>query len=440
MLVPELRFSEFIGGIEWQRTPFNKIYTLKPTNSLSRDKLNYDSGSVKNIHYGDIHTKFSTLFDVTNEYVPFVNPTVSLDKVKKETYCQEGDMIFADASEDLNDVGKSIELINLNEEKLISGLHTILARQINNNLIKGFGGYLFKSSAIRKQIKKEAQGTKVLGISAGRICNIDIVYPTDQVEQQKIVGCLSSMDDLISANIKKLDLFKSYKKGLMQRLFPVEGETVPKFRFPEFQEDIEWSKGYVDDLATLIMGNAFKSSHYVKNGVQLVRMGNLYQGTLQLSRLPIYLPHYYEQEYSKFVIKPLDLLMSMTGTVGKEDYGFVVQVPTKSNHLMLNQRVVKLNPKKACVKEFLLQLLKTDYFLKSLYSLPGGTKQANLSGAQLKGLGIKYPGLKEQKKIADYLSSIDDLITAQISKIDSFKNHKNGLMQQLFPTSVDSDI
>ncbi|MCZ6404801.1 restriction endonuclease subunit S, partial [Vibrio parahaemolyticus] len=144
-LVPELRFSQ----TEWQKKPFNKIYTLKTTNSLSRDKLNYDDGLVKNIHYGDIHTKFSTLFDITKEYVPFINTEISLDKVKEESYCQEGDMIFADASEDIDDVGKSIELVNLNGERLLSGLHTILARPKKNDLVKGFGGYLFKSEVMR---------------------------------------------------------------------------------------------------------------------------------------------------------------------------------------------------------------------------------------------------------------------------------------------------
>src|SRR5690606_36467747 len=119
-------------------------------NSLSRDKLNYVSGSVKNIHYGDIHTKFSTHFDITKELVPFINES-ELGVVRDENLCTEGDMVFADASEDLVDIGKSIEIIRLNGERLVSGLHTILARRTGDRIALGFAGYLFKSGWIRIQ-------------------------------------------------------------------------------------------------------------------------------------------------------------------------------------------------------------------------------------------------------------------------------------------------
>ncbi|MEF1270051.1 restriction endonuclease subunit S [Vibrio campbellii] len=221
--VPELGFT---CNVKWNKKTFEEVYSLKTTNSLSRDKLNYDEGLVKNIHYGDIHTKFSTLFDITKESVPFINAEIALDKVKEESYCQEGDMVFADASEDIDDVGKSIELINLNGEKLLSGLHTILARQKGSYLVKGFGGYLFKSEVLRKQIQKESQGAKVLGISATRISKIDVVYPIEQSEQQRIVDCLSSLDKLIDTQTKKIEILNIYKKGLMQQLFPEIKEAI----------------------------------------------------------------------------------------------------------------------------------------------------------------------------------------------------------------------
>ncbi len=218
--VPKLRFPEFLNDGGWEEKKLNKIYTFKVTNSFSRDKLNYDSGLVKNIHYGDIHTKFSTLFDIKKENVPFINSSISLEKIKDDCYCQESDMIFADASEDLVDVGKSIEVINLNNQKLLSGLHTLLARQKENKFITGFGGYLFKSNKIREQIKKESQGTKVLSISGTRLSNINISFPLDKKEQQKIADCLSSIDNLITSESKKVEALKEHKKGLMQQLFP----------------------------------------------------------------------------------------------------------------------------------------------------------------------------------------------------------------------------
>jgi len=288
---------------------------------------------------------------------------------------------------------------------------------------------------MRKQIQKEAQGAKVLGISAGRISSLNVVYPSIDNEQQKIADCLSSIDELITAHTQKHEVLKTHKKGLMQQLFPPEGETVPKLRFPEFRDAGEWEEGVISDLANGVMGNAFKSVDFIEDGIQLVRMGNLYQGELQLNRTPVYLPKHFNEEYSRFLVKPFDILMSMTGTMGKRDYGFIVQLPESCEQLLLNQRVLKIVHKAKCVKGFLLQLLKSESLLNELYSLPGGTKQANLSVQQFKGLKAKFPEPKEQQKIADFLSSIDVLITEQSQKIVSLKAHKKGLMQQLFPVT-----
>ncbi|MBD3373717.1 restriction endonuclease subunit S [candidate division KSB1 bacterium] len=218
--VPNYRFPEFVKDGEWKEETIRDVYDFKGTNSFSRENLNYEKGKVKNIHYGDIHTKFNTLFDITREHVPYINGNVSIEKIKKESYCVEGDMIFADASEDMNDIGKSIEIVNLNNEKLVSGLHTLLARQRKRKIANGFGGYLFKSEWVRKQIQREAQGAKVLGISATRISNVKILYPRDFNEQQKIVACLSALDELIVAQTEKIEKLQQHKKGLMQGLFP----------------------------------------------------------------------------------------------------------------------------------------------------------------------------------------------------------------------------
>ncbi len=217
---PTHRFPEFQNAPLWQEKPLGEIYLFRVTNSFSRAKLNYEKGLVKNIHYGDIHTKFSTLFDIEKEKVPFINSSQPIGRIKPENYCIEGDIIFADASEDLNDVGKSIEIVNLNNEKLLSGLHTLLARQRKSELVIGFGGYLFKSNSIREQIQREAQGAKVLGISGKRLSNINICFPKDTNEQQKIADCLTSLDELITAQAQKIDHLKAHKKGVMQQLFP----------------------------------------------------------------------------------------------------------------------------------------------------------------------------------------------------------------------------
>lgn len=217
---PHFRFPEFQNGEAWVVKTFAELYDFKPTNTLSRDQLNYKFGPAKNIHYGDIHTKFSTSFRIQAEVVPFVNPSPTLSKLKTDAYCEEGDMVFADASEDLTDVGKSIELVELNDEKVLSGSHTMLARQKEKIFSVGFAGHLFKGRGIRAQIEKEAQGTKVLQISPGRLAGVKLAFPQSKAEQQRIAMCLSSLDALISAEIQMLETMKTHKNGLMQQIFP----------------------------------------------------------------------------------------------------------------------------------------------------------------------------------------------------------------------------
>lgn len=229
-------------------SPMSEMYSFKGNNSLSRDKLNYNGGSFRNIHYGDIHTKFSLHFRVDSEPVPYINDGESHSAIRPENYCVAGDMVFADASEDMADIGKAIEIIDAGDVPLVSGLHTILAKPNGASFVLGFGAYLFSSESVRKQIQREAQGAKVLGLSASRMGNVQLHYPSEADEQKKIADCLSSLDVLITAENQKLDAIRTYKKGLMQQLFPREAETVPRLRFPAFRKAGKWQKRKVSDL------------------------------------------------------------------------------------------------------------------------------------------------------------------------------------------------
>ena len=222
-LLPRLRFAEFRG--EWDASSMSAIYSFKGNNSLSRDKLNYDSGQFKNIHYGDIHTKFSIHFRADEEHVPYVNDGELHSSIRDENYCKVGDVIFADASEDIEDIGKAIEIIDTGAIPLLSGLHTILARPNGIKFAQGFGGYLFLSEIVKKQIQRESQGTKVLGLSVNRLGKVLLPYPIEIREQQKIAACLSSLDELITAQAQKVTALQTHKKGLMQQLFPAQAKA-----------------------------------------------------------------------------------------------------------------------------------------------------------------------------------------------------------------------
>ena len=217
---PRLRFPEFRDGSTWLAPQLDDLYDFKRTNTLSRDKLNYETGTIRNIHYGDIHTKFKPLFRVGNEHVPYINLDASANGFDDDAFCEEGDIVLADASEDLDDVGKAIEIVSLDGERVVAGTHTILATRRGSVPVVGFGGQLFQSAVVRAGIKKEAQGAKVYGISANRISAVPVPVPPTEPEQQRIADCLGWLDGLIAAQSRKIDTLKQHKQGLMQRLFP----------------------------------------------------------------------------------------------------------------------------------------------------------------------------------------------------------------------------
>ena len=435
LTIPKLRFPEFARGDEWKIEAFGSVYGFESTNSFSRDNLNYDAGEVKNIHYGDIHTKFSTLFDINKEMVPFINRSIPIDKIKPESYCMIGDMIFADASEDLKDIGKSIEIINLNNERLLSGLHTLLARQKSSKLVVGFGGHLFTTNSIRKQIQREAQGAKVLGISATRLSNIFICFPENKLEQRKIASCLSSLDDLISAHTQKMEALKAHKKGLMQQLFPAEGERVPKLRFTNFKDSGEWESHPLSDfISSLDAGVSVNSgdrpaadeelgilkTSCVTNGVFEPMENKVVAEELEIGRL--------KESVSRNTI--IISRMNTPALVGANAY-----IDIDISNIFLPDRLWAAKPKLNANMRFIAHILSSVKGRKALAELATGTSDSmkNISKPDVLDMKILAPGAQEQREIADCLSSLDVLITEQIKKIQQLRDHKKGLMQGLFP-------
>jgi type I restriction enzyme S subunit len=216
----KIRFKQDDGSefAEWEEKKLGETYEFKTTNSFSRDKLNYESGKFRNIHYGDIHTKFHTLLDLERVDIPFVNDDVEIRKTVSENLVEAGDLVIADASEDYADIGKTIEVINVKEQRVLSGLHTLHAKRSQTNIQVGFGGYLMKSEAIRSQIKKIAQGTKVLSISAPRMRELSLSLPCLE-EQKKIVQFLTNLDSSIENLNQQINNTQTWKMGLLQKMF-----------------------------------------------------------------------------------------------------------------------------------------------------------------------------------------------------------------------------
>ncbi len=203
---------------DWEEKKLGDVLTFISTNSLSRNDLNYESGKIKNIHYGDIHTTFKMGFVAAKENVPYVNKAIDLRKVTQEQFCQVGDVVIADASEDYNDIGKAIEICDLSGEKIVAGLHTFLGRDKTDQTSNGFKGYLLQVNSVRKQIQRFAQGISVLGISKTNLAKVKFQLPCKK-EQIKIVTILKNIDKIIASVQTQLSQTQTFKKGLLQQMF-----------------------------------------------------------------------------------------------------------------------------------------------------------------------------------------------------------------------------
>ena len=407
-LIPALRFPEFVNEGEWEEDVVSQVAEYENGKAHEQD-------ITENGKYVVVNSKFISTDGEVRKFSNFANCLA-----KKEDIL----MVLSDVPN-----GRAIAKCFYVDK---NDTYTVNQRICKITPVKSNSRFLLYLLNRNEFFLAFDDGVKQTNLRNEDVLNCPIILPKNPNEQQKIASCLSSLDEVILAHCQKLEALKEHKKGLMQNLFPQEGERVPKWRFKEFEGDGEWVEKKLGEVLNFVMGNAFKSEDFVEDGLQLIRMGNLYNNQLQLNRTPVFLPKSFAKEYSQFLVRPRDLLMSMTGTLGKRDYGFVIQIPEISSELLLNQRVLKIIPKQNCTKEFMLQQLKNDIFLDKLYSIPGGTKQANLSTKDLKEIKISLPQLEEQQKIASCLSSLDELIVAQTEKVAQLKLHKKGLMQGLF--------
>ena len=283
-----------------------------------------------------------------------------------------------------------------------------------------------------EKVGEAADGSrKARRIHAETFLSFWVALPSS-VEQQKIGDCLSSVDELIAAQARKLDALKTHKKGLMQQLFPREGETQPRLRFPEFLGAVEWSiQPFGDFVTKSFYGTSSSTSETGRYPV--LRMGNMFEGRLIFSNLA-YLD-LDPESFEKIRLLPGDILLNRTNSlalVGKISM-FDRDIECITASYIVTYRVDKLRINPA----FCNLMLNTPQYQAKISALARpSVSQANINPTTFrKELVVSVPLLAEQQRIADCLTSLDDCITAQTQKLQALKTHKKGLMQQLFPSA-----
>lgn len=395
-VVPDLRFPEFQGMNGWEKT---YIYKECPNpysgGTPKTTEKKYYGGNIPFIRSAEIG-KDKTELSITQEGL----------KNSSAKMIQKGDLLIALYGANSGDIAIS---------KIDGAINqAILCLKAKSNTLFIYYTLLKKQKNIVTKYLQGGQGN----LSGEIIKSIDFYIP-QEIEQQKIADCLSFLDDLIEATVQKIDALKEHKKGLMQRLFPAEGKNMPDLRFPEFQGTEEWKECSIDEYFDFKQGFQCPiEEQYDKqeNGmVRFIRIIDLTQPSTPYRYINNPGNQYYINKESLFMVRYGD-----PGLIGIGYEGII------ANNLFQLIARKKTNP---YFFYFLFSKEKT-----RIKGLSSSTSLSAINFTSLKALKIIVSqNTDEQQKIADCLFSLDELIEATSRKVEILKEHKKGLMQQLFP-------
>ena len=393
-------------------------------NTLSRADLSNETGVAKNVHYGDVLIKFGEVLDVSKEKLPMISDESILSKYKS-SFLQNGDVIVADTAED-STVGKCSEIAGLNDEIVLSGLHTIPYRPIEK-FASGYLGYYLNSSAYHNQLIPLMQGIKVTSISKSAMQDTDIVYPKSVEEQGKIGDYFQSLDNLITLHQRKCDETKKLKKFMLQKMFPKKDAKKPEIRFAGFTDD--WEQRKLGEISSSFEYGLNAAAKEYDGENKYIRITDIDDDSREFKQEDITSPDIDLSSAENYRLSEGDILFARTGaSVGKS---YIYKV---SDGLVYYAGfLIRARIKSEYNAEFVFQnTLSGDYekFIK-VTSMRSG--QPGVNAQEYSKYQIMVPSKPEQDKISDSFRSLDNLITLHQRKCDELKEFKKYMLQNMFP-------
>ena len=343
----------------------------------------------------------------------------------------EGDVLVVRSSLKREGIGQSCFVTSL-PETVFYDCHLIRVAPDKTKVSPEFLALYWRSPVGKQDLINRSKTTTMTTLNQQGLSGAIVPLPP-LPEQKKIAHILSTVQRAIEAQERIIQTTTELKKALMHKLF-TEGLR----HEPQKQTEIgpvpeSWEVVDLGDVINLFAGYAFKSDEGIlESNTQLLRMGNLYQNTLDLNRSPIFYPDSFAAAHKRFVLKEGDLVMSLTGTSGKEDYGFTVRIPRTDKTLLLNQRVTRIDvTDRRLQQDFAHHFLLSRKFLDHLYPTAKGMKQANLSTNAMKKLKVVLPGEAEQAEIATCFKSIDQKVVVAGRKVAALQDLFRTLLHEL---------
>lgn len=391
---PEKRFPEFVNEEGWAEERLSMFLQFQTGFPFSSSEFNEAGDGLRLIKNRDLKSDdkpvfFSGVFD-QNYIVKNGDILIGMDGDFTPIEWQKGNAL-------LNQRVGRIKTFDAAEKKFF---HYYLAIQL-------------------KLIEEKTARTTVKHLSHSDVENVSNPIPKNPKERQKIADCLSSLDDVITAQTQKLELLKAHKKGLMQDLFPADGESVPRLRFGEFEG--EWEEKKLRDVCNLNPSAGYLPDEFIYIDLESVENGFLLKRNL--------IPRDGAPSRAQRLLKNKDIIFQTVRPYQKNNLYFAME---DGRSYVASTGYAQLRAYES--EKFLFQYIHTDRFVDKVLEKCTGSNYPAINSSALAEIQVKIPSnIAEQQKIADCLSSLDDQIQAQTQKIESLKLHKKGLMQQLFP-------
>ncbi len=415
-LVPRLRFPEFQNDGEWEEKLLSTI--ASPVKNRSKKSNN-------------IVLTLSSEFGVISQREYF-GKKIAGENTARYLEVMENDFIYNDRVTTLYPYG-TIKRLSKYKSGIVSPIYKCF--RFNKTELPVFWEYYFSSNLHNAQLRSlinEGARAGRFNISIEKFLTTSVYYKKPR--QQKIADCLTSLDELVVAQSQKIDQLKGHKKGLMQKLFPAEGTKMPSLRFPEFQATGEWEEEKLGEVVTVLQGTGFPEKYQGSyNGTYpFYKVSDITTAATQGNNYIETANNYINEDIRKIIrgkIIPLgSIIFAKIGEAIRLNRRVITTVPC-----LIDNNVAAIKANEGILVNYFAFLLLCSIDLNE-YS---GGVVPSVSKATLENITITLPDLVEQQKIADCLTSLDELIAAHTNKLELLKAQKKGLMQGLFPSSSD---
>ena len=399
-VIPQIRFSGFTDT--WEQRKLSDTLDFLSNNTLSRAELSEDTGTYKNVHYGDVLIKFGEYIDAQSTNLPYISDD---EKAKKfeSSKLQDGDIIIADTAED-EAVGKCAEIGNIGDLSIVSGLHTIPCRP-KVKFAPAYLGFYLNSASYHDKLIPLMQGIKVTSISKSAISDTMISAPTNLSEQGKIGQFFIRLDRLITLHQRKYDKLTKVKKAMLEKMFSENGSPYPEIRFKGFTD--AWEQRELSEVTASFEYGLNAAAKEYDGKHKYIRITDIDDESREFSTEDITSPDTDFSLSDNYILRKGDILFARTGASVGKTYLY----REKDGLIYFAGFLIRAKIKSKYDDVFVFQNTLTDNYNKYIRITSQRSGQPGVNAQEYGEYTFLLPKYEEQLRIGEWFTHLDRLIT-----------------------------